>query len=103
MGIIRYFLPTAGINGINLCIAGIKEYFLYYFVLYIAPKNFNALKNVLCIKKSVASQVITFNNNVMNLKKSLVIATLSISFSQVINKTYDAGSQSMKVLAMIKI
>lgn len=65
MGIIRYFLPIAGINGINLYIASIKEYFLYYLVLYIAPKNFNALKNVLCIKKSAVSQIITFNNSVM--------------------------------------
>lgn len=80
---------------------GIKVY-LYYLVPYIGQKHFNALKNILYIKKSAVGQVIILNKSVIYWKKSLMTAILSLRHDQVISKTFNARSQNIKVLIIIK-
>lgn len=99
--IVRCFLSTGSIDGISLC-AGSIEVQLYHLVLHIGQKHFNALKSVLYVEKSAVGQVITFNKSVMSRKRSLVTAIPSLKHDQVMSKTYNAGSWSMKVLIMIK-
>ena len=52
---IRYFLPTNSIDGINLYAANIKMYFYLYLVFYLRKKYINVLKNILFIKKLTIS------------------------------------------------
>lgn len=72
----RYSLPIANIDKIDLCIIGIKEYFICFeihftylvhphFVFYLGQKYFNKLKNVLCIEKPVIDQQIIPNKSKM--------------------------------------
>lgn len=99
--IIRCFLPVSNINKIGLYMANIKIY-LYYLIFYIEQKYFNVPKSARCIKKLVVSQVIILNKNVMIQKRSLIIIILNIRYGQVINRIYNAGLLSIKVLIIIK-
>ncbi len=63
----------------------------------------HTLKSVLCVKKSAVSQQIILSKSVTNQKGSLVIVIPSIRPGQVMNKTYNVGSSSMKVLKMMSV
>ena len=81
--------------------AGIKMHSYPYLVSYLHYSN--AQKSALYNEKAVVGQVITFNGSMMTWKKSLVIATLSIKYNQVMSKTYNIRSRSIKVLIIMKI
>ena len=98
---IRCFLPTGNIDGIDLCVAGIEVH-LHYLAPHIGQEHFNVLTSALYIEKSIVGQVITLNKSVMTQKRGLVTATPSIRDNQVISEIYNAGSRSMKVLMMMK-
>ncbi len=65
IGIMRYSLPTVNINRINLFITVIKMHFHDYLVFYIGQKQFNILKILLFIEKSVVGQLIILNRSMM--------------------------------------
>lgn len=99
--IMRYFLSIGNIDKIDLCVASIEVHF-HHLALYIGQKYFNILKSVLRIEKSAIGQVITLNKSVMSQKRSLVTVILSLKYDQIMSKTFNTGSQSMKVLTIIK-
>lgn len=51
---VKYSLPIGSIDGISLYISNIKVHF-HYFVFYIDPEYFNALRSVLYIEKLAVS------------------------------------------------
>lgn len=98
----RYFLLTGSKDRINLFVVGIKIY-LHHLTLHIGQEHFNTLKNSLYMESLVVDQVITLNKSVMTQKRSLVTAIPNIKYNQVISKSYNAKSRSMKVLTIMKI
>ena len=54
------------------------------------------------MEKSVVGQVITLKKSVITQKGSSITTIASIKHDQVMNKTYNTGLQSMKVLAIMK-
>lgn len=65
------------------------------------PKTFQRTKSVLYIEKSAAGQVIISSKSMMTSKRCLITATADIKYNQVISKTSNAESQSIKALTMI--
>lgn len=111
--IIRFSSPIANINKIDLYVIDIKIhsirskmhliYIVYlHLVFYLSKRHFNALRNILYMRKLAVSLLITANKSVMTRKRNLVTITPSIKFNQIINETYNAGSQSIKVLTTMK-
>lgn len=92
---------TGSINRIDLCVTVI-EIRLYYLVFHISHKHFNVLKSDFYVKNLVVGQVSTLNKNEMTQKRNLVILIPSKKHDQIMNKTYNARLQSMKVLTMMK-
>lgn len=101
-GIMRYSLPTISIDKIDLCIADIKIQLYYYLILHVGQRYLNRLKDILYLERSAIGQLIIFSKSIMIWKRSPVIATLSLKHNQVMSKTYNAGSPSMKILTIIK-
>lgn len=63
IGIIKYFLLIASINGIDLYMVNIEVHFYYYLIIFIGPEYFNAPKDVFYIEKMAVNQLITFNKS----------------------------------------
>ena len=97
----RYSLPTGSIDGIDLCVAGIKVHPhlspIFHLGQSIIPKS------VLCVEKSAVGQQIILSRTVTNQRESLMIVILSIRPGQVMNETYNVRSPSMKVLKMMSM
>lgn len=110
----RCFSPIANIDKIDLYVVDIKIYLIrpkmhlihlvhLYLIFSLSQRQFNVPKSVLYMRKLAVSLLIIVNKSVMTRKKSLVTVTPSIKFNQVMNGTYNAGLQDIKVLTMIKI
>lgn len=98
----RCFLLTDNINGMDLCVATIEVYF-YHLISHMGQEYFHIQKSVLYVEKSAVSQVIIPIKSVITRKRSLMTTISSIKHDQVMGKTYNAGSRSMKVLTLMKI
>lgn len=101
--IIRYFLSTSSIDGINFYAVGIKIYFYFYLIFYLEKKYINILKNVLFIEKLAISWEIKLSGSMIIWKKSLLIIILIIRSIQIMNKTYNTKLPIIKVLIIIKV
>lgn len=83
----KCFLPTGGIDKMDLCMVGIKVHLYPHLIFYFG--YFNALRNVLYMKSLAISQLTIFIKSVIIYKRSLVIVILSKKTDQIINKTYN--------------
>ena len=63
--------------------------------------QFNILKSILYVEKSVTSQQIILNKKAKDWKRSLVTVNPSIRPGQIMKESYNAWSQIMKVLRMM--
>lgn len=86
--IIRYFLLNSNIDKIGLCMRRIGVYF-YHTIFYIDQKHFNAIKNVLDIKLSAVSYLITLSRSIISLKRYLIIIISILRYNQVISITFN--------------
>ena len=104
----RYSSPIASINGMDLYKVGIEVHLIRpevhlthlvhpHLVLHLSQGHFNIPRSVLYIEKSAVGQLIILNRSVITQKSSLVTVTPNLRTDQVINRTYNAGSSSMKV------
>ena len=111
--IMRHFSPIANIDGIDLYKVDIEVHLIHpemhsihlvhpYLVLYLSQGHFNARRSVLYVEKSAVGQLITPSKRVITQKRSLVRSTPNIRTDRVTNRTYNAGSTSMKVQTMMK-
>lgn len=99
--IMRCFSSIGNINRVNLYMANIEVHFHLLLISHLGQSN--TLKSVLYIEKLVISQQIIFSKSVITRKKNLMTITPSIRPSQVMNKYYNTGLPSIKVLKKIKI
>lgn len=72
----RYFLPIANIDKIDLCVVNIEKHFIrpkvyliylvnLHFIFHLGQRYFNKFKNVLYVEKPAVGQQITFNRSKM--------------------------------------
>lgn len=97
----RYFKPTGSIDTIDIYIVVIEMY--HYPSIDFHNGNSNKLKNILYVKKVGDWSTNHIEQKHNDLKKSLMIGTLSIKSNQVVNKSYQSRLASMKILRMIKV
>lgn len=90
---------TNNINRIDLYATNIKINLLT-IILYLS--KFYTLKNVLFVKRLAASKKLTLKYSIMSQKRSFVTVTKTLRPSQIMNKIYNTGLSTIKLLTKIK-
>lgn len=99
----KFFLPNASINGIDLCMAGIVVQIHHYLVFHIGQGHLNASRSVLYVEKSAVGQLIILNKSIITQKRSLLTVILTIRLDKVMSETYNVGLLNMKMLTIMQI